>query len=133
MISTAEKVLGGDVALCGGGGATITPGSGGSGAGKLAYESSYPTVKPIGDKQWLEDVSEDAAAYMDDVDALADREAFVHNLGVLLTQTREGVVKCELIDNGDTVVITFKGGAKRSVNVRLDSYVALIRDVMRCI
>lgn len=117
MISTAEKALGGTVAL--------------SGGGKSAYERSYPTVKPIGDKQWLEDVSEDAAAYMDDVDALADREAFVHNLGVLLTQTREGVVKCELIDNGDTVVITFKGEAKRSVNVRLDSYAAIIRDVMR--
>lgn len=94
--------------------------------------TALPCVKPIADDQWLDGVSEDAA-YMDDVDALVDREAFVHNLGVLLTQTREGVVKCELIDNGDTVVITFKGGAKRSVNVRLDSYVALIRDVMRCI
>ena len=92
---------------------------------------TFPVVKAIGDNQWLDDVSETKAWNMDEVDALVDREAFVHNLGVLLTQTREDVVKCELIDKGDTVVITFKGGGTRAVNVHADSYAAIIRDVMK--
>lgn len=90
-----------------------------------------PTVQPIADNQWLDDVSETKAWDMDEEDALVDREAFVHNLGVLLTQTREDVVKCELIDRGDTVIITFKGGGTRTVNVHADSYAAIIRDVMK--
>lgn len=94
-------------------------------------DSHLPTVQPIADNQWLDDVSETKAWNMDEEDALVDREAFVHNLGVLLTQTREDVVKCELIDRGDTVVITFKGGGKRAVNVHADSYAAIIRDVMK--
>ena len=49
----------------------------------------------------------------------------------LLSQTREDVVKCELVDRGDTVVITFKGGGTRTVNVHADSYAAIIRDVMK--
>lgn len=92
---------------------------------------AMPSIKPIADDQWLTDVSETKAWNMDEVNALVDREAFVHNLGVLLSQTREGVVKCELIDRGDTVVITFKGGATRTVNVHADSYAAIIRDVMK--
>ena len=89
------------------------------------------TGQPIADNQWLDDVSETKAWNMDEVDALVDREAFVHNLGVLLSQTREDVVKCTLIDRGDTVVITFKGGGRRAVNVHADSYAAIIRDVMK--
>lgn len=91
----------------------------------------FPVVKAIGDSTWLTDVSETKAWDMDEEDALVDREAFVHNLGVLLTQTREDVVKCELVDRGDTVVITFKGGGTRTVNVHADSYAAIIRDVMK--
>lgn len=92
---------------------------------------TFPVVSTISDNQWLDDVSETKAWNMDEEDALVDREAFVHNLGVLLTQTREDVVKCELIDRGDTVVITFKGGGTRTVNVHADSYAAIIRDVMK--
>lgn len=87
--------------------------------------------RPIADNQWLDAVSETKAWNMDEEDALVDREAFVHNLGVLLSQTREDVVKCELVDRGDTVVITFKGGGTRAVNVHADSYAAIIRDVMK--
>lgn len=89
------------------------------------------TIQPIANNQWLDDVSETKAWDMDEEDALVDREGFVHNLGVLLSQTREDVVKCELIDKGDAVVITFKGGATRTVNVHADSYAAIIRDVMK--
>lgn len=98
---------------------------------QAANSSRLPTVRPIADNQWLDDVSETKAWNMDEVDVLVDREAFVHNLGVLLTQTREDVMKCELIDRGDTVVITFKGGGTRAVNVHADSYAAIIRDVMK--
>lgn len=97
--------------------------------GNAAFK--LPAVKPIADNQWLDDVSEDKAWSMDEEDALVDREGFVHNLGVLLTQTRENVVKCELTDRGNTVVITFKGGGTRTVNVHADSYAAIIRDVMK--
>ena len=92
---------------------------------------TFPVVKAISDSTWLTDVSETKAWDMDEEDALVDREGFVHNLGVLLTQTREDVVKCELVDRGDTVVITFKGGGTRTVNVHADSYAAIIRDVMK--
>lgn len=92
---------------------------------------AMPSTKPIADNQWLDDVSETKAWNMDEVDALADREAFVHNLGVLLSQTRKDVVRCKLIDRGGTVVITFKGGGTRTVNVHADSYAAIIRDVMK--
>lgn len=93
--------------------------------------SRLPAIQPIADNQWLDDVSETKAWNMDEVDALVDREAFVHNLGVLLSQTREDVVKCELVDKGDTVIITFAGGGTRTVNVHADSYAAIIRDVMK--
>ena len=98
---------------------------------QYASGSRLPTIQPIADNQWLDDVSETKAWDMDEVDALVDREAFVHNLGVLLTQTREDVVKCELVDRGDTVIITFIGGGTRTVNVHADSYAAIIRDVMK--
>lgn len=98
---------------------------------QYASSSRLPIIQPIADNQWLDDVSETKAWDMDEEDALVDREAFVHNLGVLLSQTREDVVKCELVDRGDTVVITFKGGGTRTVNVHADSYAAIIRDVMK--
>lgn len=98
---------------------------------QAASSSRLPTIQPIAGNQWLDDVSETKAWNMDEEDALVDREGFVHNLGVLLTQTREDVVKCELVDRGNTVVITFKGGGTRTVNVHADSYAAIIRDVMK--
>lgn len=99
--------------------------------GSGGVDGPLPRIQPIADNQWLDDVSETKAWDLDEEDALVDREAFVHNLGVLLTQTREDVVKCELVDRGDTVVITFKGGGTCTVNVHADSYAAIIRDVMK--
>ena len=98
---------------------------------QLEATRRLPVIQPIADNQWLDDVSETKAWDMDEVDALVDREAFVHNLGVLLSRTREDVVKCELVDRGDTVIITFAGGGTRTVNVHADSYAAIIRDVMK--
>lgn len=59
---------------------------------------------------------------------LNDRKLFVHNLGELLSQTRDGVVSCELDDN-EIVTITYHGGGTRQVNIFMDSYGSIVRDV----
>ncbi|MBP3879240.1 MAG: hypothetical protein J6D46_02890 [Lachnospiraceae bacterium] len=72
--------------------------------------------------------------FMDEQDAIRDREIFVHNLGELLSQTRDGVVSCELIDAEkptEHVVVTYKGGGTRKINTYIDSYAAIVRDVAR--
>lgn len=68
---------------------------------------------------------------MDDKELVkADRKLFVHNLGELLRQTRAGVISCEL-DDEDIVTITYHGGGIRRVNVAMDSYTAIMRDVAK--
>jgi hypothetical protein len=78
--------------------------------------------------------NETMAAYLNDQDAIHDREIFVHNLGDLLSQTRDGVVSCELIDAEkptEHVLVTYKGGGTRKINTYMDSYAAIVRDVAR--
>ena len=78
--------------------------------------------------------NESMAMFMDEQDAIHDREIFVHNLGWLLSQTRDGVVSCELIDaekDTEHVLVAYKGGGTRKINTRMDSYAAIIRDVAR--
>lgn len=61
-----------------------------------------------------------------------DRCTFVENLGMLLAQTDDDVKSCELIrgDNDEEyVLISYIGGGTRKVNVRMDSYAGIIRDV----
>ena len=68
---------------------------------------------------------------MDDKELVkADRKLFVHNLGELLRQTRIGVISCEL-DDDDIVTVTYHGGGIRRINVTMDSYAAIIRDVAK--
>lgn len=74
---------------------------------------------------------ETKAFYLDKEDSLVDRKLFVHNLGELLSQTREGIIGCEL-DDDDIVTIYFIGGTTK-VNVKLDSYFAIIKDVIKYI
>ena len=76
--------------------------------------------------------SETAAMFMTNEKALEDRKLFVHNLGELLSQTREGVISCELDDN-EIVTITFIGGGTHTVNVNMDSYTAIVRDVTKAL
>lgn len=57
-----------------------------------------------------------------------DRKLFVENLGKFATQCRNSVVSMNL-DDDDVVHIVFRGGAERCVNVRHDSYAAIVRDV----
>lgn len=78
--------------------------------------------------------NESMAMLMDEQDAIHDREKFVWNLGWLLSQTRDNVVGCELIDaekDTEHVLVTYKGGGTRKINTRLDSYAAIVRDVAR--
>ena len=82
----------------------------------------------------LNRANETAAAYMTDEDMIRDREQFVRNLGNLLSQTRDGVVSCELIDAekpSEHVLVTYKGGYTRMIGTYMDSYAAIIRDVAR--
>ena len=65
-----------------------------------------------------------------DEEGKADRKLFVKNLGHLLTQTREGVERCKLDDN-EIVTIYFRDGATHEVNVNMDSYLAIVKDVAK--
>lgn len=74
--------------------------------------------------------SEVKAMGYDIAKALEDRKLFVHNLGVLLKQTRESIISAEL-DDHDIVTVTFKNGATNTINVNMDSYMAIVRDVTK--
>ena len=60
-----------------------------------------------------------------------DRRLFVRNLGWLLSQTRCGVVSCELYGDQDReyVIVRYDHGGKREIDVTADSYLAIVRDV----
>ena len=78
--------------------------------------------------------NEAMAAFMSDEDAIHDREIFVRNLGELLSQTRDNVVSCDLVDAEkptEHVVVTYKGGGTRKIGTYMDSYAAIVRDVAR--
>lgn len=78
--------------------------------------------------------NETTAAFMDEQDAIRDREQFVRNLGNLLSQTRDGVVSCDLIDAekpSEHVLVTYRGGYTRMIGTYMDSYAAIVRDVAR--
>ena len=70
------------------------------------------------------------AMFVSDDKVLADRKQFVHNLGELLSQTRESIVGAELDDN-EIVTVTYKNDHTIKVNVAVDSYLAIIRDVTK--
>lgn len=61
-----------------------------------------------------------------------DKDVFVRNLGWLLSQTRERVERCYL-DEEEQVHVVFQGGSERIVNVKCDSYAAIIRDVAKAL
>lgn len=78
--------------------------------------------------------NETVAAYLSKEDAIFDREQFVRNLGDLLSQTRDSVVGCELIDAekpSEHVLVAYKGGYTKRIGTYMDSYAAIIRDVAR--
>lgn len=74
--------------------------------------------------------NETQAMFVSDDLALKDRKQFVHNLGELLSQTRERIVGAELDDN-EIVTVTYTNGHTVAVNVNMDSYLAIVRDVTK--
>ena len=74
--------------------------------------------------------NETKAMFVSDDLALEDRKQFVHNLGELLSQTREGIIGAELNDD-EIVTVTSKRGHTVQINVNMDSYLAIIRDVTK--
>ena len=82
----------------------------------------------------MERANETRASIMTKEGAICDREQFVKNLGWLLSQTRDGVVSCELIDAEEPtehVLVTYRGGGTRRICTHMDSYAAIIRDVAK--
>lgn len=80
----------------------------------------------------MERANESMAMFMDEQDAIRDREKFVWNLGWLLSQTRDGVVSCELVDAEkptEHVVVTYRNGYTKKIGTYVDSYAAIVRDV----
>ena len=78
------------------------------------------------------EANEVLAAFMPNDAALSDRKLFVRNLGKLLSQTREGILGAGLGDD-EFVTIIFKSGDPIRVNVNMDSYFAIIKDVVKAI
>lgn len=76
--------------------------------------------------------NEVSAAFMSDGPASEDRKLFVRNLGELLSQTREGILGASLDDN-EIVTVLYKRGDPIRVNVNMDSYFAIIKDVVKAI
>ena len=77
--------------------------------------------------------NETAMMFTDDMKAQFDEKAlFVGNLGWLLSQTREEVVSCYLKDS-ETVAIKYRSGYEQTVNVAMDSYMAIVRDVAKSV
>lgn len=77
---------------------------------------------------------ETRAEFLSEEGAIRDREIFVENLGDLLNQTRERISGCELIDAekpSEHVMIIFKNGGTRRIRTYMDSYAAIVRDVMK--
>ena len=69
-----------------------------------------------------------------------DKALFVKNLGWLLSQTREEIMGCEYVceqwldgTTNELVDITFANGYKKRACINLDSYMAIIKDVVRAI
>lgn len=72
--------------------------------------------------------SETGAMFAAPKESMDDRKQFVENLGWLMAQTREGIVGAYL-DDKEIVHVVFRCGQERKVNVALNSYMAIIREV----
>lgn len=82
----------------------------------------------------LKRASENLETYVPEEEALAIRRQFVRNFGWLLSQTRDRVLSCDLevpAKGVEYVVIKYLDGSIKRVNVSLDSYAAIIRDVAK--
>lgn len=79
-------------------------------------------------------ISENATMFTEDLCRIdADRRDFVHNVGVLAAQTREGVQKIEYYhkDQLELAYIHFKGGVVKEVNISHNSFRAIVLDIFK--
>lgn len=82
----------------------------------------------------MERANETAAMFTTIQETIRDRELFVCNLGWLLSQTRDGLASCELINAeqpDEHVLVTYKNGYTKKINTHMDSYAAIVRDVAK--
>jgi hypothetical protein len=77
--------------------------------------------------------NEEEAMHASPKTAMQDKALFITNLAGLLRQTREGIIDLALSEDGNTVMILFEGGGTRRVNISCDSYIAIVRDVLKAI
>lgn len=66
---------------------------------------------------------------------IVSRCEFVHNLGILLSQTREGIFGIHYYNDGNNeyAEIVHKGNYRERVNIHMDSWAAIITDVMKVV
>lgn len=74
--------------------------------------------------------ADETSMNLNDVEAFAERELFVENLGWLLRQTREGIVSC-ILDSDNLVHVRYKHGPEKLINVEHDSFKAIVYDVLK--
>ena len=58
-----------------------------------------------------------------------DKALFVAWLGELMSMTREGISRCYLADK-DTVVVQWRDGYTKLINIAMNSWMAIIRQVV---
>lgn len=69
---------------------------------------------------------------LDEETRIEDKRRFVENLGWLLSQTRAGVARCRASMDGTFVTIYYGDQETgKAVNVEGDSYIAIMRDVLK--
>ena len=68
-------------------------------------------------------------SFENDLVQFKDRQLFVKNLGILLSQTREGI-KGAYLDDMEIVHVQYRNGFEEHINVNMDSYIAIIKDVV---
>lgn len=70
-----------------------------------------------------------------------NKDLFAKKIGQILSMTREGVESASYEKNYDFekkefteyVILHFKGGSERRINVTFDSNIAMLRDVLKAI
>lgn len=72
----------------------------------------------------------ESVVLIDPIIAQKEREQFVYNLGWLLSQTREGI-KGAYLDDQEYVHVVYNDDYEMLVNVNMDSYAAIIKDVAK--
>lgn len=60
-----------------------------------------------------------------------DKALFIDNLGWLLSQTRENIVYCLYVPEREIVKVVYDNGYEKEININMDSYLAIIKDVIR--